>query len=232
MKKIGVLIGTRPEAIKLMPVIRALERTGLEPLVLVTGQHRELLDPILSELDIVERENLRIMEEDQSLEDLSARVLTGMKTVLHRHRPDMLLVQGDTTSAAMAALACFYENVRVGHVEAGLRTDVRRNPFPEEMNRRLVACLADIHFSPTMRARENLLKEGIPPESIHMVGNTVVDALYYSRDNLIGALTPDPELKRIFDQGRRIVVEQIANLRDGDYSMGKGERGTMNGCFA
>jgi len=206
MKDIGVLIGTRPEAIKLMPVLHALEDRGLKPKVLITGQHRELLNPILTELRINGTENLHVMEKDQSLEDLSSRVLIGMRDLMQRHRIEILLVQGDTTTVAMGALACFYANIRVAHVEAGLRTYIRRNPFPEEMNRRLVACLGDIHFAPTATARENLLREGIPPEQIYVVGNTVVDALFFSRDHLIPGLTPSSYLEKIQSQRKNLVL--------------------------
>ena len=206
MPNIGVLIGTRPEAIKLMPVIRALQRAGVDPPVFVTGQHDELLTPILAELDILPTEHLGLMEADQLLGDLSARLLRGVQDILRRHRPDMLLVQGDTTSVAMSALAGFYENVKIGHVEAGLRTHSRRNPFPEEMNRRLVACLADVHFAPTPAARDNLLSEGVPAQAIHVVGNTVVDALFHARDHLVPELPPDPELQALTAQGRSIVL--------------------------
>jgi UDP-N-acetylglucosamine 2-epimerase len=201
-----VLIGTRPEAIKLMPVIRALQQTRLDLPIFVTGQHDELLAPILSELSIVPTENLGLMESDQSLASLSARLLRGVQDILCHHRLDILLIQGDTTSVAMSALACFYENIKVGHVEAGLRTHSRRNPFPEEMNRRLVGCLADIHFAPTPLARQNLLREGVPDEAIHVVGNTIVDALLYARDHLIATLPPDPELQALAAQGRTIVL--------------------------
>src|SRR3989449_746773 len=206
MPNVGVLIGTRPEAIKLMPVIRAFQQAGIDPQVFVTGQHDELLAPILSELHIVPTDNLSLMEADQSLGDLSARLLRGVRGILHRYPLDILLVQGDTTSVAMSALACFYENIKVAHVEAGLRTQSRRNPFPEEMNRRLVACLADIHFAPTPTARQNLLREGVPEEAIHVVGNTVVDALFYARDHLVATLPLDPELQAIAAQGRTIVL--------------------------
>lgn len=206
MHNTGILIGTRPEAIKLMPVIRAFEHVGVSPKVFVTGQHRELLEPILTELNIAHVENLRLMEDDQSLGDLSARVLTRMQEVLRRHQIHLLVVQGDTTSAAMSALAGFYENVAVAHVEAGLRTGSRRNPFPEEMNRRLIACLADLHFAPTTQARENLLREGVPSGRIHVVGNTVIDALFYVRDHLLDRMAPDPLLEQVVARGRQIVL--------------------------
>jgi UDP-N-acetylglucosamine 2-epimerase (non-hydrolysing) len=188
---VAVLIGTRPEAIKLMPVVRALERSGAAPAVYVTGQHRELLAPILADLGLVPAEDLGVMQPNQALADLSARLLSAIQALLRRRRPATLVVQGDTTSVAMGALAAFYEDVRVAHVEAGLRTGSRRNPFPEEMNRRLVGSLADLHFAPTPRARENLLAENVPAESIHLVGNTVVDALFHARDHLVPHLPPD-----------------------------------------
>ena len=159
---VAVLIGTRPEAVKLMPVVRALEAAGAPPAVYVTGQHRELLAPILADLALVPAEDLGVMQPNHLLGDLSARLLIAVQELLRRRRPGTLVVQGDTTSAAMGALAAFYEDVRVAHVEAGLRTGQRRNPFPEEMNRRLVACVADLHFAPTPRARDNLLAESVP----------------------------------------------------------------------
>jgi UDP-N-acetylglucosamine 2-epimerase (non-hydrolysing) len=205
-KKIAVLIGTRPEAIKLMPVIRALKRAGSEPATFVTGQHRELLTPILAELEIVATKNLDLMEDDQSLILLSSRILTGMRDLFRSYRPDLVVVQGDTTTVALGALACFYENVTVAHVEAGLRTHDRTNPFPEEMNRKLLACLAAIHFAPTARARENLLDEGVPADSIHVVGNTVIDALFHAREQLVGRLRPDPEIEKLGTARRAIVL--------------------------
>ena len=203
---VGVSIGTRPEAIKLMPVLRGLERAGIETRVLVTGQHVELLEPTLSELHIVPTDRLHVMTADQSLGELSARLLTGTQDMLRRHRPGVLLVEGDTTSVAMSALAAFYENIPVAHVEAGLRTESRRNPYPEEMNRRLLGSLADLHFAPTPLARENLLREGVPAAVVHLVGNTVVDALFHARDELVPALAPDAELEALTNRGCAIVL--------------------------
>jgi UDP-N-acetylglucosamine 2-epimerase (non-hydrolysing) len=206
MSGIAVLIGTRPEAIKLMPVVRALEAAGAAPSVWVTGQHREMLRPILAELDLRTDEDLGVMQPGQRLADLSARVLTATRDLIARARPRVLVVEGDTTSVAMGALAAFYEGVSVAHVEAGLRTGNKRNPFPEELNRRLVASVADLHFAPTPRARENLLREGIDPGSVHVVGNTVVDALFHARDHLIARLPPDPALDGIPGPSRRLVL--------------------------
>ena len=203
---VAVLIGTRPEAVKLMPVVRALEAAGAPPAVYVTGQHRELLAPILADLALVPAEDLGVLQPNQALGDLSARLLMAVQELLRRHRPGTLVVQGDTTSAAMGALAAFYEDVRVAHVEAGLRTGKRRNPFPEEMNRRLVACVADLHFAPTPRARDNLLAENVPAEAVHLVGNTVVDALFHARDRLVPGLPPDPVTEPLVRSPRALVL--------------------------
>jgi UDP-N-acetylglucosamine 2-epimerase (non-hydrolysing) len=189
-----------------MPVVRALEQAGAPHAVYVTGQHRELLAPILADLAITPAEDLGVMQPDQGLGDLSARLLIAVQGLLRRRRPGVLVVQGDTTSAAMGALAAFYEDVRVAHVEAGLRTGHRRNPFPEEMNRRLVTCVADLHFAPTPRARENLLAENVPAESIHLVGNTVVDALFHAREHLVPQLPLDPAMEPLLRSPRRLVL--------------------------
>jgi UDP-N-acetylglucosamine 2-epimerase (non-hydrolysing) len=184
--RLAVVIGTRPEAIKLAPVVRALDG----PLVFVTGQHREMLDPILAELGIAPDENLDVMRDDQPLSELAADVLRGMRKLILKYRPRRLVVQGDTTSAAMSALAACFERVPVAHVEAGLRTHRRDDPFPEEVNRSLIARVADLHFAPTPLARENLLREGIDPASVHVVGNTVIDALVHARDELVPGQEP------------------------------------------
>lgn len=203
---IGVLIGTRPECIKLAPVVRALEAEGAPVEVYVSGQHRDLLDPLLDELSLRPVANLSVMQPDQSLTGLSARLLTAMQSLLETRKPDWMVVQGDTTTVAMGALACFYANVRVAHVEAGLRTGVRRNPFPEEMNRRIAGVLADLHFAPVPRARENLLREGVSSAAVHLVGNTVVDALFHARDTLVRKAVPDPVLAEIYASGRPLVL--------------------------
>ncbi|MGB9906038.1 MAG: non-hydrolyzing UDP-N-acetylglucosamine 2-epimerase [Candidatus Saccharicenans sp.] len=190
-KKVLVVMGTRPEVIKLAPVIEALKsskkrhpkRAGkpggprFKTIICLTGQHREMVEPFLKIFGIKPDYDLRVMQPDQHLGELTGRVLAGMKKVLEAEKPDWLLVQGDTTSALAAALAAFYHRVKIGHVEAGLRTDDKYNPFPEEINRRLISHLADLHFAPTELARKNLLAEGIKPEKISVTGNTVVDAL-------------------------------------------------------
>jgi len=177
-RKILVVFGTRPEAIKMAPVIKALEHSSwFTCVVAVTAQHREMLDQVLDLFRITPAYDLDIMEEGQSLYDITCRTLRGLEEVLRAERPDLVLVHGDTTTTFAAALAAFYRQIPVGHVEAGLRTRHKFSPFPEEMNRHLTAVLADVHFAPTVRARENLLAEGVPPSRIFVTGNTVIDAL-------------------------------------------------------
>ncbi|AOQ25360.1 non-hydrolyzing UDP-N-acetylglucosamine 2-epimerase [Neomoorella thermoacetica] len=177
--KILTVFGTRPEAIKMAPVVKEL---NLHPeeftcLVAVTAQHREMLDQVLRLFHIKPDYDLDIMRPRQTLEEITTRALTGLAGVLKEARPDLVLVHGDTTTTFVAALAAFYQQIPVGHVEAGLRTGDRYAPFPEEMNRRLAGVLTDIHFAPTAKARDNLLREGIAPEHIYVTGNTVIDAL-------------------------------------------------------
>ena len=182
-KKILLVFGTRPEAIKLAPVVSALRRhpESFRTRVCVTAQHREMLDQVLTLFGIRTHHDLNIMQRGQSLEDVTSRVLLGMKGVLASERPDMMLVQGDTTTVMAAALSAFYAGVPVGHVEAGLRTWNRRSPFPEEINRVIASHLCDLHFAPTPQARANLLREGIPAATIVVTGNTVIDALFHVR---------------------------------------------------
>lgn len=177
-KRIMCVFGTRPEAIKLAPVVHALKRCdNLESIVVSTAQHREMLDQMLRWFDIKPDFDLDVMRPRQSLAELTARVITGMDKALAEVKPDMLLVQGDTATVMAASLAAHYQQVAVGHVEAGLRTDDRYNPFPEEMARRLTTRLASAHFAPTKRAVENLRVEGIT-ENVFLTGNTVIDALF------------------------------------------------------
>lgn len=177
--RILTIIGTRPEAVKMAPVVREITARGdrFEHVLATSGQHRELIEQMLAPLGLEAEANLALMEPGQTLAALTARALTAVADLLERVRPDALLVQGDTTTVMTASLAAFYAGVRVGHVEAGLRTADRRNPFPEEINRRLTGVLADWHFAPTERARRNLLAEGIADAAIHVTGNTIVDAL-------------------------------------------------------
>ncbi|MBL9077812.1 MAG: UDP-N-acetylglucosamine 2-epimerase (non-hydrolyzing) [Planctomycetes bacterium] len=180
-RRILVVIGTRPEAVKLAPVVRALGAAPwAECRVLVTAQHRELLDRTLQFFGVVPDRDLDLMRPAQSPVDFTARCLTALDPVFAEERPDLVLVEGDTTTVFAAALGAFYRRVPVAHVEAGLRTSDRGQPFPEEANRRLVAQLADLHFAPTALARDNLLREGIDPATVHVVGNTGIDALQWA----------------------------------------------------
>lgn len=177
--RVTVFIGTRPEAIKMAPVIKALERSdSLEPIVVSTGQHREMLRQVVDLFDLPVHHTLDVMQPDQTLAGLSSRLLAAIDGALETIRPDMALVQGDTTTVLMAALACYYRRIPVGHVEAGLRTGDIWSPFPEEVNRRLATPLVRIHFAPTAGSAENLRREGVDPGSVHVTGNTVIDALF------------------------------------------------------
>lgn len=178
MKKVMVVFGTRPEAIKMAPVVEALKTTaGLQTLVTVTAQHRQMLDQVLDLFGIVPDEDLNVMEPGQSLPGLFSKILVGMSDVFARRKPDLVLVHGDTSTTLATALAAFYARVPVGHVEAGLRTRNMYAPWPEEANRKLTAPLSALHFSPTERSRDNLLAEGMPGDCIFVTGNTVIDAL-------------------------------------------------------
>jgi len=221
VKKILTIFGTRPEAIKLAPVIKELERRNdvFVSKVCVTAQHREMLDPFLQLFGINPDWDLNIMQPNQSLFDVTAKALVKLKEVLEKEKPDLVLVQGDTTTTFTAALAAYYLKIKVGHVEAGLRTLDKYNPFPEELNRRLVGHIADLHFAPTKRAKENLLSEGIPESSIFVTGNTVVDALFMilarttSEDYLPKALSqPDRKLILVTAHRRESFGEGIANI--------------------
>ena len=179
MKKILTIFGTRPEAVKMAPVIQQLaaHRSEMQSVVVVTAQHREMLDQVLNLFGIVPDYDLDIMTDDQTLFDVTARALQGLQEVMRVEKPDLVLVQGDTTTAFAASLAAYYLKIPIGHIEAGLRTHDKYNPFPEEKNRHLVGVLADYHFSPTAWAESNLIKENISQERIWVVGNTVIDAL-------------------------------------------------------
>lgn len=180
MKTVMLVFGTRPEAIKMAPLVKAFEKhpQDFTTLVCVTGQHREMLDQVLRLFDIVPDYDLNIMKQGQDLYDVTARVLMGMRDVLKQAQPDVVLVHGDTTTSTAAALAAFYQQIPIGHVEAGLRTHDIYSPWPEEMNRQITGRIATYHFAPTPLAQENLLKENIPPQHITVTGNTVIDALY------------------------------------------------------
>jgi UDP-N-acetylglucosamine 2-epimerase (non-hydrolysing) len=176
--KVLSVFGTRPEAVKMAPVVKALAAApGIESLVCVTAQHRQMLDQVLNIFDLHPDIDLNLMRPDQSLSDLTASVFTNLDPVLKKVQPDWILVQGDTTTVMAAALAGYYHRIRVGHVEAGLRTGDKWQPFPEEINRRVAGAVADLHFAPTGKARQNLLSEGIPDWRIAVTGNPVIDAL-------------------------------------------------------
>lgn len=178
-QKIMLVFGTRPEAIKMAPLVKGLQSQPerFETVVCVTAQHREMLDQVLTLFEIVPAYDLNIMNPGQDLFDITANILTGLKPVLAVERPDWVLVHGDTTTTLAASLAAFYSQIRVGHVEAGLRTGNKRAPFPEEINRRLTGAVADLHLAPTPVAQANLLREGVNPAHIVVTGNTVIDAL-------------------------------------------------------
>jgi UDP-N-acetylglucosamine 2-epimerase (non-hydrolysing) len=177
--KILTIFGTRPEAIKMAPVVKALEKhpCEIQSVVCTTAQHREMLDQVLSVFDIHPDYDLDIMLPDQTLSQLTANILVGLDQVIAQEQPDWVLVQGDTTTVMVASLVAYYHCIRVGHVEAGLRTGDKFQPFPEEINRRIADVVSDLHFAPTTTSRQNLLREGVPESSILVTGNTVIDAL-------------------------------------------------------
>ena len=180
-KKIITIFGTRPEAIKMAPLIKELEkREEIESKVCVTAQHREMLDQVLELFDIKPDFDLNIMETKQTLTGITNKVLEGLEEVFKEEKPDMILVHGDTTTTFAGSLAAFYQQIKVGHVEAGLRTFNKYFPFPEEMNRKLTGSLADLHFAPTKGSKENLLREGIKESDIYITGNTVIDAMKHT----------------------------------------------------
>jgi UDP-N-acetylglucosamine 2-epimerase (non-hydrolysing) len=203
--RIITVVGTRPEVIKMAPVVRQLERqaAAFEHTLVTTGQHREMLAQTLGVFGLRPDRDLELMREGQSLADFTARSLGALARLFAELRPDAVLVQGDTTTVMTAALAAFYQGVRVGHVEAGLRSFDRRNPFPEEVNRRVAACVADLHFAPTAAARANLLREGVDDEDVFVTGNTVVDAL---RSVSLGQTFDDPRLGRILCRDRQLLL--------------------------
>lgn len=199
-RRILVVVGTRPEAVKLAPVVHALRASDwAECRVLATAQHRQMLDQILGFFEIAPDRDLDLMQPDQTLADLTARMVAALDPVLAAERPDCVLAQGDTTTVMVAALGAFYRRIPFGHIEAGLRTGDKWQPFPEEMNRSLVGRLADVHFAPTAGAREHLLREGVRPAAVHVVGNTVIDALLWTAGRVDAAKFRPAE-------GRRLVL--------------------------
>lgn len=202
MKKVMLVFGTRPEAIKMAPLVKEFQKQPkrVETVVCVTGQHREMLDQVLKIFDIKPDYDLNIMKQGQDLYDVTARVLTGMRDVLKEVQPDLVLVHGDTTTSTAAALAAFYQQIPVGHVEAGLRTHNIYSPWPEEMNRLLTGRLATYHFSPTPLSRNNLIKESVDDRNIIITGNTVIDALYWVVDKIKNNKELDNELEDILSK--------------------------------
>ena len=208
MKKLRLMtvFGTRPEAIKMCPLVLEMHKYPeyIEPIVAVTAQHREMLDQVLELFNIKPDYDLNIMASGQTLYDITTRALNGLKEVIEDAKPDMVLVHGDTTTTFAGALAAFYAQVPVGHVEAGLRTGNKYSPYPEEMNRKLTGSIADMHFAPTSTSKENLLKENVNPEAIMVTGNTVIDALQTTvKANYKFA---DAEFNKIFARGNRLIL--------------------------
>lgn len=196
-----LVFGTRPEAIKMAPLVKEFQKypEEFDTIVCVTGQHREMLDQVLRIFDIRPDYDLNIMKQGQDLYDVTARVLTGMRDVLKEAKPDVILVHGDTTTSTASALAAFYQQIPVGHIEAGLRTHNIYSPWPEEMNRQITGRIATCHFAPTPLSRDNLLKEGIPAEKIEVTGNTVIDALYMVVDKIKKDKAFDKELEQVLE---------------------------------
>ncbi len=229
-----LVFGTRPEAIKMAPLVKEFQKntTDFETIVCVTGQHREMLDQVLQIFDIVPDYDLAIMKQGQDLYDVTARVLVGMRDVLKAVQPDVVLVHGDTTTSTAAALAAFYQQIPVGHVEAGLRTYNIYSPWPEEMNRQITGRIATYHFAPTALSKQHLLQEGVKKESIIVTGNTVIDALYMVVDKIKRDCSLNGELRGILktvgydvtrlENGKKLVLitgHRRENFGDGFISM-------------
>ncbi len=234
MKKIMLVFGTRPEAIKMAPLVKAFEqrKEEFQTIVCVTGQHREMLDQVLQIFEITPDYDLNIMKQGQDLYDVTARVLLGMRDVLKEAQPDVVLVHGDTTTSTAAALAAFYQQIPVGHVEAGLRTHNIYSPWPEEMNRQITGRITTYNFSPTPLSRENLLKENVAEEKIIVTGNTVIDALYWVVNKIKEDATLQSSLADVLkrsgydvariDGGKKLVLitgHRRENFGDGFISM-------------
>lgn len=202
--KVAFIFGTRPEAIKMFPIIHEVEREeGMEFCNIITAQHREMLDPFLKLFDIRSDYDLDIFESGQTLTQITVRALEGIGEVLKKEKPDIVLVQGDTTTVFAGALAAFYHGIRVGHVEAGLRSGNILSPYPEEANRKMAGTISDLHFAPTEQSRENLFRENYPSDRIFVVGNTVIDALKWTakEDYVFGG-----ELAKVDFEGQRVML--------------------------
>ena len=226
MKRIMLVFGTRPEAIKMCPLVKEFQKypEEFETLVCVTGQHREMLDQVLQIFGVKPDFDLNIMKQGQDLYDVTSRVLVGMRDVLDEARPDVVLVHGDTTTSMAAAMAAFYRQIPVGHVEAGLRTHNIYSPWPEEMNRQITGRIATFDFAPTPLSRQNLLNEGVDPEKITVTGNTVIDALHWVVENVMekGYVPQDPSVAALPRGDRRLVLitgHRRENFGDGFISM-------------
>jgi len=208
LKKILVIIGTRPEAIKLAPIIHRLRENDeiFTTKICFTGQHQEMLYQAADHFDIEPDFDLKLMKKGQTLSQITASLVKHLQAVVEEFNPDEIIVQGDTTSAFIGSLIGYYNKIKVGHVEAGLRTLDKFAPFPEEMNRRLVGVLADHHFAPTKRALEALLKEDVPRQNIILTGNTVIDALLYTLDKIEQSSPSVGELENILINGKKMVL--------------------------
>ena len=215
MKKVMLVFGTRPEAIKMAPLVKKFQEypNDFETIVCVTGQHREMLDQVLNIFDIKPDYDLNIMKQGQDLYDVTARVLTGMRDVLKEAQPDVVLVHGDTTTSTAAALAAFYQQIPVGHVEAGLRTHNIYSPWPEEMNRQITGRIATYHFAPTPLSKQNLLTEAVKESNITVTGNTVIDALYMVVDKIKNDKALDSELENVLKNAGYDVNRLIGNKK-------------------
>ena len=202
MKKVMLVFGTRPEAIKMAPLVKEFQKfpESFKTIVCVTGQHRQMLDQVLQLFEIVPDYDLNIMKQGQDLYDVTARVLTGMRDVLKESQPDVVLVHGDTTTSTAAALAAFYQQIPVGHVEAGLRTHNIYSPWPEEMNRQITGRIATYNFAPTPLSKSNLLREAVAEDSITVTGNTVIDALYWVVNKIKEDKVLNEELQNLLAQ--------------------------------
>lgn len=213
MRKVLLVFGTRPEAIKMAPLVKEFQKypDSFETIVCVTGQHRQMLDQVLEIFDIKPDYDLNIMKQGQDLYDVTARVLTGMRDVLEEAKPDVVLVHGDTTTSTAAALAAFYKQIPVGHVEAGLRTLNIYSPWPEEMNRQITGRIAEYDFAPTPLSRENLLKENVDESKISVTGNTVIDALYW----VVDKMKKDENLDKNLQMGLQDAGYDVNRLKDG-----------------
>ena len=231
-----LVFGTRPEAIKMAPLVKAFQKDtdNFQTIVCVTGQHREMLDQVLDIFEITPDYDLNIMKQGQDLYDVTARVLTGLRDVLKESHPDIVLVHGDTTTSMAAALAAFYQQIPVGHVEAGLRTHNIYSPWPEEINRQLTGRIATYHFAPTPLSKRNLLVEGVAEEQIFVTGNSVIDALYWVVDKIKHSNKLQEELEKVLykanydvrrlDSGRKLVLitgHRRENFGEGFISMCK-----------